>query len=427
MQNQKTNKRRILLTIIIVILYFYSSCFLYEKIADRFQYMYNFQSEFSISKLLLCVPYIVYISFFLYLQLTKNNISNLFLIVITLLYFLPGSVLYIYGNFTDNYFIFYVLGFVIMTVFDKIIPNRALIIRKGGNVIGLNIFGLLIAGLTTLIVFYYNGINLQVNFAEVYGMREDWANSSMPNIFNYYIPFAARITPILMVLFIYRKNFYVSFVLGLSQLISFGFGGMKYTFFALFVAILIYCFFKAKTYYPIIYYILIFNVLAVVEYLIYDESLIATFFQRRLSYIPNQIGYYYYDFFSHNEFLYFRDSFLRLFGMKSPYDEAIPHVIANYAFNRPYMGANTGLFAEGFSQIGWVSVFVYPLLYIAAFRFYEYCIGAIKSGLSYKIAFTGVVLYSITFVDGAYFSILLTQGFILSCLSLKYLSRFFNN
>ena len=119
---------------------------------------------------------------------------------------------------------------------------------------------------------------------------------------------------------------------------------------------------------------------------------------------------------------YYSESFLRGF-LYYPYSDPFPHVIAEYAFNLPEVGANTGLFAEGFSQIGWLSLPVYAILYIITFRLYTMCCSHFLDTRLSHIPLLGIVLYTTSFIDGAFFSIILTQGGFLTGLSLYILSR----
>lgn len=139
---------------------------------------------------------------------------------------------------------------------------------------------------------------------------------------------------------------------------------------------------------------------------------------RRISFIPNMVGYCYYDFFSTHELLYLKASILRWFGAENPYHEYIPGLIGRYYWGRP-MGANTGMFGEAFSQFGWFSCIIYPFLYIYAFRFFDAC----AKNIDERIVLTAVVLLSISFIDGAFWGVMLTEGFILICIVFCYMPR----
>lgn len=122
---------------------------------------------------------------------------------------------------------------------------------------------------------------------------------------------------------------------------------------------------------------------------------------RRISFIPNQIGYYFFSFSQTKGYLYFSESFLRGF-LDYPYSKAFPHVIGNYAFGLPDMGANTGLFAEGFSQVGWLALPIYSTLYILTFRLYSACANGFKNTCLSYVPLLGVLLYTSTITDGSF-------------------------
>lgn len=403
--------------------------YLYEAIAPLFEYMYLFKSEqIEATKFLATIPYILSIVIFLYQQQRRATISDYFVTIITLCYFLPGISLYLHGNWNSSYFIFHFLSYFFLSLTNELFPHfqRKLIIRRepvsSNNV--FKIFSIIISVSVILIIIHYNGFRISLNLEEVYSMREEWSNSHMPNIFNYYIPFAARITPILLLISLRKKNYLITGLLILSQLVSFSFGGMKYTLFALILALVFHFFARRLTMRKILIYILILNIVGVLEcmFAFTEIPLFTSFIQRRISFIPNQIGYYYFDFFQNKDYLYYSESFMRWF-LDYPFPYDMPHIIGIYAFNKPEMGANTGLFAEGFSQIGWFSLPIYAFLYIILFRLYSFCTNSFeKKGLIY-IPLLGVILYSFTFFDGSFFSVLATQGLILTIFTLYYLSK----
>lgn len=400
---------------------------IYEVISPLYASMYQFKSDYiGLSSLSLVIPYLILISVFLYRQQRRASLSDYFIIILTLLYFLPGNILFVYGNWGSTYYIFHFLSYLFLSTTNEIFPN----IRCSEHSSREEHKGVLsficyfISISVILITLYYNGLHLNFNLSEVYDLRSEWSTSGMPNIFNYYIPFAARFTPILLLVTLKRRRVFLSSLLIFSQLVSFSFGGMKYTLFALVLGILFYFFGQKVDAKKIIIYFSAFVGVCLIECLLSKEQLplLTIFTLRRTSFVPNQIGFYFFSFAQENDYLYYSGSFLRGF-LNYPYQDSFPHVIGNYAFGLSDMGANTGLFAEGFSQIGWLALPMYATLYIVSFRFYSACCKAFEGTNLSHIPLLGVLLYASTFIDGAFFSVLLTQGAFLAALSLYILSQ----
>ncbi len=400
---------------------------IYEVVASLFASMYQFKTDYSgLTSLYLVTPYLVLVSYFLYRQQRRASLSDYFIIILTLLYFIPGNILFVYGNWTVTYYMFHLLSYLSLSIANELFPNIQFPMSPslGRNKGTLSFISYFISISVILITLFYNGLQINLNLDEVYNLRSEWSASGMPNIFNYYLPFAARITPILLIITLKQRRVLLSFLLIFSQLVSFSFGGMKYTLFALVLGILFHFFGQKVDAKKIIIYFSAFVGVCLIECLLSNEQLplLTIFTLRRTSFVPNQIGSYFYSFVQENDYLYYSGSFLRSF-LNYPYQDSFPHVIGSYAFGSPDMGANTGLFAEGFSQIGWLSLPVYAILYIVSFRFYSACCKAFEGTNLSHIPLLGALLYASTFIDGAFFSVLLTQGAFLLALSLYILSQ----
>lgn len=400
---------------------------IYEVVASLFASMYQFKINYGgLTSLYLVIPYLMIVSYFLYRQQRRESLSDYFIIVLTLLYFIPGNILFVYGNWSVTYYIFHLLSYLSLSIANELFPNIQFPMSPslGRNKGILSFISYFISISVILITLYYNGLQINLNLDEVYDLRKEWSNSGMPNIFNYYLPFAARITPILLIITLKQRRVLLSFLLIFSQLVSFSFGGMKYTLFALALGILFHFFGQKVDAKKIIIYFSAFVGVCLIECLLSKEQLplLTIFTLRRTSFVPNQIGFYFFSFVQENDYLYYSGSFLRGF-LNYPYQDSFPHIIGNYAFGLSDMGANTGLFAEGFSQIGWLALPVYATLYIVSFRFYSACCKAFEGTNLSHIPLLGVLLYASTFIDGAFFSVLLTQGAFLATLSLYILSQ----
>lgn len=404
---------------------------IYEVIAPLFESQYRFKSEFiGVYRTWFVVPVTLLYSFFLFRQQKRDSLSDFFIVILTLTYFLPGNILYIYGNWSTTYYFFIQLSYFCLCSLNEISPHRLKItggkkvITKATTKKSLYAISSIIAISVILITLIYNDLNITLDLEDVYDLRREWSQSRMPNIFNYYLPFAARITPILLVISLKDKQITLSALLIFTQLLLFSFGGSKYSLFALILALLIGLTEVKITGRRIIFLYVILLLLCAIECYTSKGSLplLSIYTIRRMSFVPNQIGFYYFDFFKNTDYLYYSESFLSAF-LDYPYRMSFPHVIGSYAFDLPSMGANTGLFPEGYSQIGWLSIPIYSILYLIAFMVYANCSLGFNWTKYFQAPILGVLLYALSFQDGSFFSVLLTQGFILSLLTMYLLSK----
>ena len=87
-------------------------------------------------------------------------------------------------------------------------------------------------------------------------------------------------------------------------------------------------------------------------------------FEYRMLFVPSEYHYYYYDYLSIREKLYFRQSFLRYF-FSDPYPDTLSVLIGSdrkYNFSGSYSNANNGLFSDAYANLGLVGVFIYPII-----------------------------------------------------------------
>lgn len=393
-----------------------------KGIYPYYAYLYNFKYSYSVERIFYSYLLTFLFAVIIYKYVSKTNLSSLFIFTISLVYFIPNLSVYCWDGLSQGYFIYYLTCFIFLVLSDRLVPPINFVRNKYYSQNFPNYIAIFVAVVNALIVVFFIGFTIKIDLTDVYNMREEWASQNLPSVVSYFQPFAARLIPVLIVYYICRKKYLMVIILIVSQLLSFSFSGLKYIFFALIIGVLIGFFYNNLNRISVIYGLIIANIFSVFElFILKRESLFVTFFTRRISFIPNKISYFYYEFFEKNELLYLRESFMRWFGLSNPYKERIPAVIGNYAFGVK-MGANTGLFGEAFSQFGFFSALIYPFLYIFAFRLLEACV-KVQNVFDYKVAFTAVILYTISFIDGAYFSILLTQGFLLFCLSMYLISK----
>lgn len=422
-------KRFALVFVVFIIMIFLTT--VYQVIAPLFEFQYRFKYAFLGSSLYLVVPILLIYSYFLYGQQRRDTLSDKFIIVLALTYFLPGHILYMFGSWSVGYYFFAQLSYLCLCVINEVMPHH-MQLKVGGlprlrllhnSLYGVSFF---IAISVILITLVYNDLSLNINLDDVYKMRDDWRNSNMPNIFNYYLPFASRICPVLLVISIKDKKVALSILLVLTQLLLFSFGGSKYALFAIILSVIIALSRFQLTSKGIIYLYTLFLLICSVECVFHigDIPIFSIYTIRRLSFVPNQIAGYYYEFFENRDFLFYSESFLKSL-LDYPYSVGFPHVIGDFAFGLPDMGANTGMFAEGYSQVGWFAIPIYSFLYIIAFRAYESCSKGFIGTKYYQAPVLGVILYTLSFQDGSFFSVLLTQGFILTIVTMYLLSKRF--
>jgi serine phosphatase RsbU (regulator of sigma subunit) len=155
-----------------------------------------------------------------------------------------------------------------------------------------------------------------------------------------------------------------------------------------------------------------------------ENKLLSTFWIagigiRRALYIPSQLNYDYYDYFSKNEPDYLRQGILRWFGFSSPYKESIPHLIGYHYYGSIEMGANNGLFSDAYFNFNFLGVFLFPIILIIIFKLFDTC----SKGLDSKLLILPIIVCTTSFISGCFSSVLLTDGIALLMITLYFMVR----
>lgn len=395
---------------------------IYRRAALVYNYLYSFQSDYIgfLRSLIVVGSYIVVLSWFFQRQLRRSSISDLFVSLLVVIYYVPGIVLYTYGNWSVQYLFFYVASVLLICVWNEIFHLRKRKLSQEDlstcekRVPGiLFVTSLLTACGVIAAVFYYKGVSLTLNIAMAGNLREEAADLGTPKTIIRFLDFSARFIPLLLLLSVKRRQVLLSCLLVFAQLVLFSYDGSKYVLFALIIAVPFMVFKQRITNKSLLLLYLVANLFVGIE--IYFTSseyipLLANYGIRRESFVTNRIGFFYFDFFQSHEYLYYSEGFLRHFRTY-PYDTPMPHVIGSYAFDRPEMGANAGMCAEGFAQIGWWSLLVYPIAYVAVFKLFDLVFRRFRGRDAYIPVFA-TVLYASTFIDGALQTVLSTFGLL---------------
>lgn len=287
----------------------------------------------------------------------------------------------------------------------------------------------IIGTISMLLVIYiswkYTGFRLISDLFSVYEYRSEFLTYDFPLIITYAFSWTKAINPILMVYFFCNNKKVFSVCFFISQLFAFGIDGLKATLFMVFLGILIILFYKNILEKNLIIFAMLgvvgVTLSGVVEKIILNTEYIIEFIIRRIMFLPNLIGNYYFEFFTKYEPDYFRSSFLKYFGVTSPYTvhgESIGQIIG-----RKYiiegMNCNNGLSSDAITNLGSIGIFIMPFFIIGLL----YVLDCSTIGLDKRVVIMASLYVTITLLSSFLFTILLTHGILVMILMLMLVSR----
>ncbi|OED64576.1 hypothetical protein A143_09680 [Vibrio splendidus ZS-139] len=319
------------------------------------------------------ISWVMCLPFFLLLNGKLKNVRDYTEIFWALLVVFP--IVSMFGLNSDNPIdvpLLYLFSFFTFYILVRIKLFKLSGIPKVRN--GLK-FGLIICiSFVVLLVINYakSGVSLNLNFLKVYEFREGNSELSSGGILTYINIWTYKvfnITLLCLALF-YRKYLY-ALIIFTVQIYFFAASAHKSVLFIAILVISIWWAFKERDtliLFPVSLVSVI--IIALFQFYYTSDITLASIFIRRLFYIPAQLGYYYYEFFSSNEYVYWSNTILSPL-LTYPYPDSISHTVGNY-MGRSGSGANNGLIASGYAHAGIFGVFIYTVVFALLVKLIEF-------------------------------------------------------
>lgn len=276
---------------------------------------------------------------------------------------------------------------------------------------------LLLTVLSVALVMYvsghYTGFRFILNIFDVYGIRAEAAAYSLPSLISYTLSMMGNVLAILLIYWLTRRKYAVCAVLAVVYLFLFSIAGHKSLFFFLLLIPTGYFLFRSwmRQWLPLL--ATIGTTAAILEYSLAHSFYLASYLFRRVMYLPVNLSKRYMDFFQENPLFLFRDSVMRYFSFDRNYSTNLGFLLGEVggAFN----SANNGLLGDMFANIPTpLGVLIMPLILIICFRLLD----ATSWHLPEKFVIPICVYFAVSFSNTSWSIVLLTHGFLITCLLL---------
>lgn len=200
--------------------------------------------------------------------------------------------------------------------------------------------------------------NLNFDLLRVYEFRQSSIENFGKGIFGYLTHWGSKVVgPMLLAISLLKRNYANALFIAIILIFWFGMSSHKATVFFPLAVFLMWFFFRSSkvlTIIPLGISLLIGFSLAF--YLLLGETIAASLFIRRLLFLPAQLAFGYYEYFSQNQFVYWSNSIAASY-IQYPYNLAPPELIGNYMGSGDY--ANTGFLATGYMHAGLSGILLY--------------------------------------------------------------------
>jgi len=322
----------------------------------------NFGISINILKLFESIIILVLFTIFLPRKVDKPSD---FLIHLQMLFpILPMLTLYWIANEPREY-MYIILISVLLIIF--ICENLKLKPIKS-NFFTLDSFQFLLLSFSLIVILLIissgGGSNINFDINRVYENRSDAAESINP-IFGYLNPIISKvILPLSLVLSLYTKNSFFAITAFLFLLLFFGLTSHRSILFypVVVTAIFLLCKFKKSIHLLLLAYFLLIAISFLSSYFLDEVNLISSLIIRRAYFIPANLNFIYFDFFSQNDYLFWAESRISLGLVSTPYSVDISNLIGSQYYNSIETNANTGWLGSGYMNAGFIGIFFYSFL-----------------------------------------------------------------
>lgn len=406
----------------------------FKAIAPRFGYIHLINDSSAMTAIVSWVTLLFFYILARKLLVDGKRNSGVIFFILFFVSFIPFTTCIHAGLVTTGFFIYNSVYWAVLIIGLRLMTNKnAKVFPKlkvGYNVIGENfvsVIGIASVILVLFISWYYSHFRLQFDLFSVYNIRLEARAYNFPRILSYLFAWTLAINPILLGLCIVRKRWIAAGVFFLTQMFSFGINGLKTTFFMPFLVIMVVYLYKKNNLRKLKQLIIVslcgFMALGCLECYTLRTTHIADFAVRRILIAPNHLGGFYYDFIMSNEPDYFRSSFLRHFGIQSPYtkhgNKGISYLIGALYFGKPNMNCNNGLSSDAVANLGLAGCVIMPVLLAYCLILFDRSTVNVDS----RLCIAPAIYLSYNLLSTTLTTVMLTHGFLLVLLLMSFLGN----
>lgn len=291
--------------------------------------------------------------------------SDLYNWIYFIILIIPSSVLSAEQGSNRFHFLLMVaalwLLMLIQNLMNAIFKNRTAEINMAYKYLPYrSILYIIIITLLFLILSVHGKFNF--NIYEVYNYRFDvYANMSFA--LRYLLPLSAiSLSCYFSAAALQRKDFKLLILMVVIGVLFFGFSSNKAMFVYPISVIALYCILKLT--YPHLIIMACICVLSVVTIIFTSDEflLLGSMFASRTIFIPSQINFFYFDFFSNNPYLLWAESKISFGLIESNLSMDVQHYIGGLMTGNFDVGANTGWVANAYMNAGIIGISSYAMI-----------------------------------------------------------------
>lgn len=404
MQNDFNKRTQLQLTnlslcyfVYIVLLYVFLTFFLTKNTSSPMQTI-SFALDFNFTKYIVSIFLVLTMWYCVVTKYHKmRSFSEQVILLIILLYFIPGVALSGIRNFEWSYIILYYLYFLALVFFDSILayPKREFPQLKEitRNWISKLVVVISFASIVFLVWYYGRSFSwslLLETLIDPYSSRMAAREAQTPWAIMFIEYWASYFCCYMISRSFRKKQYILAGAYVVCELILFTLrGNRSYVFYAIFGVLLGFSNINKK---KIALVMPLIMALPIIEFFVINNNTELgpiTNILRRYSVDPNILGTQYFEYFSVHPHDWLKGTFSSIsnfFGFESQYGMNVGYIIGK-AYYGWSMYANTGLFGGAYYEFGISGIFIDTLLIIVSLRIFEKVLYKVDNSLKFTVAF----------------------------------------
>ena len=399
-----------------------------QVIGPKFQYIGFIVKPTLLLKLYSWIIFLVFAGLAHKCYLNKNRLSNEILFVLFLLSVVPGTTLMAYGQYPQGFIICFTVYWLTMFLVHRLLVLGDMhFLSRGRNKAYYRFILFAIFIPIALVILYisarYTNFRLHFNLLTVYDLRDEASGYAIPTILKYLYAWSRVAMPIFIsYFFIINRKILAWGCFGL-QMLNFGIEGSKTVFFMAVFAVIIAHLPKIDIGFInrwVLKGLVCLYGACILFYQLTENIVPISMFMRRVLFGPAYLQWAYYDFFLDKVPEYFRSSFLRHFGFKSPYPN-LDNIIGGLYSYSSATNANNGLISDAITNFGYIGVFIMPIFLCLIFCVLDDSSKNLDARIYILVSLYLTISLTNTFLN----TILLTHGLLIVIFLLFFMRRDF--
>ena len=345
-----------------------------------------------------------------------TNPSSMLVTFLNYVYFIPlTSYFGCKGNVSILFFAIALVYWAVLLFWQFHIP--VLRLRPPSLRYGRIIWIVLTAAVCALVLYVsgrYTGFRLKLDIAEVGDIRLEARTYAIPRLISYLLGMTPVFLSISVLYWLRRRCWPAVLVLVAVYLLYYSIDASRSVFLFLFLLLAVYLCYRPGMYQGLTALFLLLIAASLAERLLLGSFRLDSLFVRRMLYVPANVSERYWNFFQAHPISLFRNGILGKLSFTKTYTQNIARLIGE-AYGNPQTNENNGLLGDMLANLPVLSgLLLMPLILPLCFRLLDLAAG----GLPERIRVSFCVYFAISFINGSWSTVLLSNGFLLACLLL---------